>query len=96
MELDKKINHKEVMELIYDKKDENALNKVACLVYKYELSIFQLIEIMTDELKLSYKQKKLLQFKMLMVADLVINIIYDNKDKEDMYSIIDVEPKLID
>ena len=89
------INYEEVMKLIYDKKTEESLPKIACLVYKYQIDINIFIDNVVKERELSYKQKMLLNWKMLTIAQLVIDIVYNNKDLEDMYSNIDIDPKLL-
>ncbi len=65
-----KINHENIMKIIYDKKNEN-LNKIADLLYVYDINEHQFYLQMVEKLELSYKQTHLLMLKLIMISPLL-------------------------
>jgi len=83
------LNYKNIMNCFYDK-DEEKLVEVANLIFSNSIDLKDFSDIISDELKLSYKQKFLLNSKMMIIADIIIIIINnlgdDIADRWDQYS----------
>lgn len=85
------LKHKKIMDVVYKGED---LDKISNILYAAQIPLETFIQELKEELGLSYKQAQLLQYRSICIADKVIQLVYDNKDKEDMYSHIKTDESL--